>query len=45
MRRCDSFRFVAARAKPRIVCAKIYRLSAQVGDGVADVDDDSELFR
>ena len=35
----------AARAKPRPCSAKSYRLSAKVGDGVADLDDDSELFR
>jgi hypothetical protein len=35
----------AAQAKLRPVSAKTYRLSAKVGDGVADVDDDSELFR
>ena len=37
--------FSAARAKPRPCSAKTYRLGATVGDGVADLGDDSELFR
>jgi hypothetical protein len=36
---------LAAWAEPRPVAAKADRLSAEAGDGVVDVDDDSTLFR